>query len=278
MAKSKAENQKKLEELNSNYESKLRQLSLDDEIDGSRYLFYPYLDEKENVSKIIELQVEENKSLRKVVEDLINNNNPLHNQSLQEKSLELTLANDTISKLTEKLTRYEKKLKEAKVYHRLFRHSQTVQCKYCSKFYPSNGFLSHSQICAIGETSTCDKINLSGLAITITQTVIKEDENLRKPFTIYVIEVKLDGDTWIVQRKYKEFCNLHEELTKYFPNITFPTSASQFENKTLGDIMKKKKTAAVEDRRKVLQKYLNGLAQIPIIRDSQFFTDFIDIS
>ena len=76
--------------------------------------------------------------------------------------------------------------------------------------------------------------------ITITQTLIREDENLRKPFTIYVIQVELDGETWIVQRKYKEFCTLNENLTHYYPNVKFPSSAAQFSSRSLNDIVKKK--------------------------------------
>jgi hypothetical protein len=92
--------------------------------------------------------------------------------------------------------------------------------------------------------------------ISITQTLIREDEHLKKPFTIYVIQVSADGETWITQRKYKEFCSLNANLMKHFPNVKFPSSASHFANKSISDIARKKKTA-VEDKRKVLQKYAN---------------------
>lgn len=272
----KEKHRKDIQKLNDGYEEKLRNLSINDIADISIHSEELFAKDK-NMARIIELQVEENKSLRKAVEELLSNN---HQQKLafcEEKESELEKANELIEKMTEKYNKVEKKLKETKIYHRLFRHSQSIQWKYCNKFYPSNTFVSHSQTCAIGETGESDKLDLSSVEISITQTLIREDENLRKPFTIYVIELNLDGETWVVQRKYKEFWNLNETLTNYFPNVKFPSAAAQFSNKSLGDIVKKKKTAAVEDRRKILQRYLNGLAQIPSIRDSDFFKDFICI-
>lgn len=185
-------------------------------------------------------------------------------------------ANESITNLTEKLGKYEKKLKETKIFIRWFRHSKTIQWKYCSKFYPSVSFVEHSDCWMIGETAW-ENMNLASVEISITQTLIREDENLKKPFTIYVIEINLDGENLTVQRKYKEFCSLNEKLMNYYPNVRFPSAASQFWNKSLWDIVKKKKTAVVEDRRKILQKYLNGLAQIPSIRDSEFFKEFLGV-
>lgn len=113
------------------------------------------------------------------------------------------------------------------------------------------------------------------MEIVITQTLIREDENLKKPFTIYVIQISLEGESWTVQRKYKEFCRLHETLIHYYPNVVFPSTAAQFSSKSINDIMKKKKTAVIEDRRKTLQKYLNGLLAIPNINTSDLFKDFL---
>lgn len=43
------------------------------------------------------------------------------------------------------------------------------------------------------------------LRFSITQTLIKEDETSKKPYTEYVILVKSEGKKWVINRRYKQF-------------------------------------------------------------------------
>lgn len=129
------------------------------------------------------------------------------------------------------------------------------------------------------------------LELMITQTLIKEDDRTRKPYTEYVIQVNLNSKKWSVHRKYKKFGQLNEALVANFPNVKFPQSASQFNIKSLSDIMNIKKNlrascnhqinsssgTVIEDRRKALQEYLSDISMIPIIRDSALFKSFIEM-
>ena len=66
--------------------------------------------------------------------------------------------------------------------------------------------MTHCQTCSMGDI--LDKENnekLDSIDISITQTLIREDENIKKPFTMYVIESQLNGESWSINRKYKEF-------------------------------------------------------------------------
>lgn len=122
----KEKHRKDIQKLNDGYEEKLRNLSINDIADISIHSEELFAKDK-NMARIIELQVEENKSLRKAVEELLSNN---HQQKLafcEEKESELEKANELIEKMTEKYNKVEKKLKETKIYHRLFRHSQSIQ-------------------------------------------------------------------------------------------------------------------------------------------------------
>lgn len=232
--------------------------------------------ENSEFAKIFEQQVEENNSLRDAIKGLINQNPDANSFILEERDRQIDQANEKIDKLTQRCIKVEKKYKETKTYYNLFRHTQLIQCKYCNKYYKSNDFVAHCETWSVGGTLTHYKVNLSSVEISITQTLIREDENMRKPFTMYVIESTLEGDTWSAQRKYKEFWLLNERLINNFPSVTFPQSANQFCSKSLWDVLKKKKNTLVEQRRKNLQNYLNDLAQIAAIRDCDYFKDFIE--
>jgi len=249
-----------LQSINSVYEAKLRELDINYNADIKLTSTTNHNTNTDNeITKIMERHYEENKSLQNAIKELIQTHNQEKQNTLKQKECEIEQSNETINKLTERNSKLEKRLKEAKIYYRLFKHSQSHQCKYCNKFYPSSIFMTHTQTCSIGGAIQTERVNFANMEISITQTLIREDENLRKPFTIYVIKVELDGDHWVVQRKYKEFCILNENLINHYPNVKFPSTISQFASKSLKDIVKKKKTAVVEDRRKTLQRYLNGL-------------------
>ena len=46
---------------------------------------------------------------------------------------------------------------------------------------------------------------LSEIKLSITQTLIKEDEQTKKPYTEYVIQIKTEGKKWTINRRYKQF-------------------------------------------------------------------------
>ena len=115
---------------------------------------------------------------------------------------------------------------------------------------------------------------LSEIKLSITQTLIKEDEQTKKPYTEYVIQIKTEGKKWTINRRYKQFWALHNSLQKNYPTVEFPKSANIFWNKSLSDI---RKNAVVDSRRKLLQNYINDVSSIPVIRASSKFNSFLDI-
>ncbi len=84
-----------------------------------------------------------------------------------------------------------------------------------------------------------------------------------------------NGKKWNVSRKYRGFCELHERLMKEYQHVKFPDSAMQFMSKNVAEIVSAKKSAIIEDRRNNLQRYLNDLALVPLIRESTAFRQFI---
>lgn len=66
------------------------------------------------------------------------------------------------------------------------------------------------------------------LEIAIRDTQIVEDHVDHRTYTEYVIRVAFNGRAWIVQQKYRTFCQLHERLINMFPSVRFPASSQQF--------------------------------------------------
>lgn len=58
------------------------------------------------------------------------------------------------------------------------------------------------------------------------------------------------------------------------PHIQFPKSSSIFCSKTLSDI---RKNAVVDGRRKILQTYLNEIAEISAVRACPKFNQFVEL-
>ena len=89
------------------------------------------------------------------------------------------------------------------------------------------------------------------------------------------MQVSYNGKKWNVSRKYRSFCELHERLVKEYPHVKFPDSAIQFMSKNVAEIVNSKKVAMIDDRRNNLQKYLNDLSMVPLIRESTAFRQFL---
>ncbi len=100
-----------------------------------------------------------------------------------------------------------------------------------------------------------------------------------KPYTEYLIELNLDQKSWSVHRKYKEFCQLDLKLRERFPRVKFPESGVQvFKSMNkLSLFFSKRRPTVVEERRKLLEKYLTSLAQIDKVRFSTEFQGFLDV-
>jgi len=97
------------------------------------------------------------------------------------------------------------KCKKYRVYYKIFKHSQCLQCKYCDEYFKNDQFIAHSQTCTNEKPEQTKSQMLSDLKFSIIQTLIKEDDQSKKPFTEYVIQVKLEGKKWIITRRYKQF-------------------------------------------------------------------------
>lgn len=128
----------------------------------------------------------------------------------------------------------QNKCKKYRVYYKLYKHWSGMRCKFCENLFDNEQFINHAQNWSASKTD--ENINSAALPeikVHIIQTLIKEDELTRKPYTEYMLQVKHEGATWNVNRKYKDFCGLHSYLITNFPSIEFSKSSSIFYNKIM---------------------------------------------
>lgn len=116
------------------------------------------------------------------------------------------------------------------------------------------------------------------LLISINQTMVKESSD-SKPYTEYLIQVTLNGQKWLVAKKYKNFCELHQNLSASFHGFTFPESADAIVNSQtdMNNLFNPKRPTVIEERRKALQQFLRDLAKVDLIKNSRIFRAFLDI-
>ena len=111
----------------------------------------------------------------------------------------------------------------------------------------------------------------SFLQISIPSWSINAD-NEGKKYVIYHIELKTYNSNPIVTNKrYREFDALHADLNQRFQGIKLP----KLPQKRLGGSLQ---PTFIEERKVLLEKYLQDLCEIPIIFSYSKFIDFLDDS
>lgn len=55
---------------------------------------------------------------------------------------------ETIGQVEARNQTLQQKLSQVKLYQRVFKHSQSMQCKFCSVFFPAEIFVEHVKTCS----------------------------------------------------------------------------------------------------------------------------------
>lgn len=109
---------------------------------------------------------------------------------------------------------------------------------------------------------------------------MKENPETSKPYIDYVVEVvKGNSHRWKITRKYKEFCELHQDLVTSHPGFKFPKSTGQILgfNVDYTSLLQSRKPTVIEDRRRDLQQYVRDLLKMPKIYNSPLIRTFLKI-
>eukprot|EP01119_Soliformovum_irregulare_P013117 TRINITY_DN345_c0_g1_i5.p1 TRINITY_DN345_c0_g1~~TRINITY_DN345_c0_g1_i5.p1 ORF type:complete len:398 (-),score=84.43 TRINITY_DN345_c0_g1_i5:212-1405(-) len=112
-----------------------------------------------------------------------------------------------------------------------------------------------------------DEDQESDVTAKIIDTSTHTDE--KQSYTVYVIMLGYQGESWIVKLRYSHFSTMHDQLRKEHPMINFPT----FPAKTLFGTLAKE---TVDKRRSDLQQYIRKLLAVPKLKDSETLRTYLD--
>ncbi|KAL3926160.1 MAG: hypothetical protein SGPRY_003425 [Prymnesium sp.] len=98
----------------------------------------------------------------------------------------------------------------------------------------------------------------------------------KRPYVRYVVGVgpQTDGAGWTVNRRFKQFCDLHDEIAKQMPRVLESSGASLPSKVRLPSSLE----AEGKERIPLLQRYLNQLMQVESLRCSQPLAYFVGAS
>ena len=99
-----------------------------------------------------------------------------------------------------------------------------------------------------------------------------------KKYAVYVIRVKCgDKEEYVVERRFREFCALHERLQEKYPEISLSDLNLRLPRKIMSHLMGRFSKRMLSLRRKALSNYLGILSGVQIrgkqIEDLQEFLD-----
>lgn len=102
----------------------------------------------------------------------------------------------------------EEKYERVKEFKKMMKNCQSMQCLSCSKWIQAHAFAPHvEQCCGPSAGSLREKPaaehNREAVHISVGQTVMREGEERKKPFTEYVVQVALGESKWKVSKRYK---------------------------------------------------------------------------
>ena len=192
--------------------------------------------EKKMRSELIENQQLQQESVKQMQKELMEAIQKQHEQaaiqaSQQEEELskkyesyitqakqseELTRTNqnlsETISNVEERNRQLTQKVNSVKIYQRVFKHALSMQCKFCTVFFPGETFIDHVKQCTKDNTGQRSLFFKIPLLVQIANTRMVQDEHDHRTYTDYVVKVKFNGQQWQISQRYKAFCSLHDSL------------------------------------------------------------------
>ena len=95
----------------------------------------------------------------------------------------------TIANIEEKNQALESKLAGSKIHQRVFKHSISMQCKFCHVFYPAEIFIDHVKTCTKESHAMRSNFFQIPLKVSIQLVRMIEDDQDNRTYTEYVLRV-----------------------------------------------------------------------------------------
>lgn len=89
-------------------------------------------------------------------------------------------------------------------FKQIVKSSSSIQWKGCHKVYITSLFTPHVKL--------CPKLDHNALKLQVVEYRLENEKDKANSHYVYVIEVNFAGTSWTVERRYKEFYELHKKL------------------------------------------------------------------
>lgn len=222
-----------------------------------------------NQIESLKSQIEENKSVKEALVTALQSRNLETRIEPKDPTKHLSIA---LEKTEQRCQELEQKLERLRKFEKIFKGSNSIQCKLCGKTFNSNVFSAHISVC---EQQFIRTSETGEYIIIITQILSKEDALDSKSSTEYLISVTYKGRSWNISRYFKNFKHLETSLHKELSHADIPDSSQLFPSQT-GSIFSNKFQVRTEERKKRFQDYLTALASDPDIKNSSSFRKFLN--
>lgn len=256
---------------------------------------------KQYLADQVEFYKGQNEDTKRLYEKLLFNNNPASQKTGNDNTHgELVSVNKTLSVSLSKMQSKNKMLEEQVEYYKQFKkivkYANSVQCHKCFRNVNPQGFLEHLQNCSTEDSSPSKykplvaskeepqpslvrlpekpKKQSPGLSVQIRRTEISKTKD--KPFIVYLVEVNREGKYWTVKKRYMEFCNLYNDVLSELPGVVVPKSSSVVQT-LYNNISSGQRKPMVEDRKQMLEKFINDLVMNSSIRYSSTLREFLQL-
>jgi hypothetical protein len=159
----------------------------------------------------------------------------------------------------------------------LCRNAAGVTCRVCGASFAPEDFSAHVLTCELplrdghgahGETGNVVEEATFVAQIKVTIPAAREvgQREAGGTYVVYTIKVEAAGVAWMVERRYREFLELHRRVLKAFPKIQLPQLRHHWWQATFSD---------VAQRQDDLSRYLNILATLYATRHFPALRDFL---
>lgn len=255
---------------------------------------------KQYLADQVEFYKGQNEDTKRLYEKLLFNSNVSQKMGSDNTNSELISVNKTLSVSLSKMQSKNKMLEEQVGYYKQFKkivkYSNSVQCHKCFRNVNPQGFIEHLQNCTNEEPSptkykplVASKLEPVPVAVKMPEKQKPQNANLtvqirkteisksnEKPYIQYLVEINREGKHWIVKKRYMEFCSLYNNILAEMPGVVVPKSSSVVQT-LYNNISSAQRKPMVEDRKQMLEKFMNDLVMNRDIRYCNAFREFLQL-
>lgn len=187
----------------------------------------------------------------------------------------------TVEQQENRCYKLEVKIEKLKRYKNMVSSSTHMICKYCKEEVQSDSFSSHLTVCNDKNASNSALLqiqqNLPPLSIKITNCEPANHPKKGYPFSVYDIAIEYREKQWVSKKRYSLFIHLYDQLRAHFPTLTMPPVPAEFSMNEFDREQSKYNGEFLDDKSRMLSKFLQYLGTNPIARESVFFKKFLEI-